>query len=105
MFDPQEKWLQHVYVIMAALAGSVTALAFMQWKKLTAAEIALTLFVGASFAIFVTPWVAHEFFGLESANVRTIAGLSYVTASGSNTLIPMMIRWFSRASGIEEKKS
>ena len=40
------------YTIMAALAGAVTALAFRPWKKMTGLEIALTLFVGFSFAIF-----------------------------------------------------
>lgn len=104
MFDPKNVLVQHVYVLMAAIAGSVTALSLMRWKEMSTGEIALTLFVGASFAIFFTPWAAHELFGLKDSNVRTIAGLTYIAASGSNILIPKAIKWFGRNSGIEEER-
>ncbi len=104
MFDPQERWLQHVYVFMAAVAGAVTALSLMRWKEMSAPEIMLTLFVGASCAIFVTPWAAHALLGLNDTSVRTIAGLTYVTASGSNIIIPKLIKWWTRASGVEEDR-
>jgi hypothetical protein len=100
--DHNDPVVRLIYTLMAAVAGSVTALAFMKWKEMSNAEIALTLFVGASFALFVTPWVAHLVFGLNGADVRTISGLTYVTASGSNTLLPMLIRKVSRTFGADE---
>lgn len=104
MFDNDHTTLRIIYVLMAALAGAVTALAFLSWKEMSKTEIALTLFVGASFAIFVTPWIAHLAFGMNEADVRTIAGLTYITASGSNTLLPMLIKRMHRLIGGEDEK-
>lgn len=104
MLDNNHTVLGLAYILMAALAGAVTALAFLAWKSMSRTEIALTLFVGASFAIFVTPWIAHLAFGLDQADVRTVAGLTYVTASGSNTILPMLIRRLKKLVGGEEEK-
>lgn len=91
--DDMHPMVRHGYLLMAAVAGSVTALSFKQWKTMTAVEIALTLFVGASFAIFVTPLMA-EWMAIDSP--RGVAALTYITASGSNVLIPVAIRWLKR---------
>jgi hypothetical protein len=99
LMDQNDPMLKVVYVLMAAIAGSVTALSFLRWREMTWGEICLTLFVGFSFAIFVTPWIAHIAFGLNAADVRTIAGLTYVSASGSNILLPLLIRRLKRAVG------
>lgn len=92
--------VRHGYLLMAAIAGSVTALSFRQWKTMTTAEIALTLFVGASFAIFVTPLIA-EWMTIDSP--RGVAALTYITASGSNVLIPVAIRWLKRIFPVEKE--
>ena len=86
------------YTLLAAFAGAVTALAFMKWKQMTWPEIVLTIFVGFAFAVFVTPWLARYMFG-SNIDVQTLSGLTYITASGSNTLLPMLIRWLRRSFG------
>jgi hypothetical protein len=93
--------LRTAYVGMAAIAGAVTALAFQKWKEMTPTEIVLTLVVGASFAIFVVPLILHLAFGLNETDIRTIAGITYISASGSNTLIPLAIRWLGRVFGAD----
>lgn len=87
--------LRHGYLLMAAVAGSVTALAFQKWKVMSWGEVGLTLFVGASFAIFVTPILAEYMLGT-NASPRAIAALSYISAAGSNVLIPVCIGWVRR---------
>ena len=104
MLDTDHNTLRIIYVLMAALAGAVTALAFLSWREMTKTEIAMTLFVGASFAIFVTPWLAHIAFGMNQADVRTVAAMTYVTASGSNTLLPMLIKRLHKLIGTEDEK-
>lgn len=97
--DANAFWVKIIYPIMAAIAGAVTALAFLKWKEMETREVVLTLFVGASFAIFVTPWLAHMILGDAAHSPQAIAGLTYVTASGSNTLLPLVIRWLGRVFG------
>jgi hypothetical protein len=95
------------YVGMAALAGAITALAFVKWKELSRGEILLTLVAGFSFAVFVTPWVAETFFGVEPTNVRALAAMTYIFGSGSNILLPLLIRSIGRVftvNGSEPKK-
>lgn len=94
MFD--NEYLETGYVLLAAFAGAVTALAFMKWKEMTYPEILLTLFVGASFAIFVTPWLANVALGIETEDARSVAAITYVMASGSNTFLPVIIRYLRR---------
>lgn len=97
--DEATALFRYTYVMMAAVAGAVTALAFSKWRDLTRGEIILTLLAGFSFAVFVTPWVAQQFLGLDDDNVRGIAALTYIFGSGSNILLPVVIRWTGRAFG------
>lgn len=78
------------YTALAAFAGAISALAAMKWKEMLWAEIGLTLFVGFSFAMFMAPWVAHVVF--RATDPRTVAGLTYLMACGSNVLLPYLIR-------------
>lgn len=103
--DDHESAFRFGYVAMAAMAGAITALAFTRWRELTRAEIAMTLVAGFSFAVFVTPWVAQAFLGIDDSNVRGIAALTYIFGSGSNILLPMLIRWVGRAFGTTEPKN
>jgi hypothetical protein len=98
--DANDPMLKAGYVAMAAIAGAVTALSFMKWKEMTYPEVFLTLFVGFSFAIFVTPWVAYSVFGMDNVEeVGAVAGLTYITASGSNSLLPVLIKKVRRLLG------
>lgn len=87
------------YIALAAISGAFTALGFLRWKEMSHSEIALTLIGGFSFAIFVTPWIAHEWVGVAESNTRAIAALTYVFGSGSNILLPTIIRAVKRFVG------
>jgi hypothetical protein len=91
------------YVWLAAVGGAITALAFRPWQKMTKPEIALTLFVGFSFSVFCTPWFAHEIAGFAESDTRALAALTYIFASGSNILLPVAIRFVTRAFGLEKE--
>lgn len=92
-----------LYTLLGAFAGAITALAFMKWKEMSKIEIALTVFVGFSFAVFVTPWLAQMVFGVADTDIRVMAGLTYVSASASNTLLPKLIRKVSKLTGPDEE--
>ena len=98
--DDMHPAVRHIYLLMAAVAGAVTALSFRQWKSMTGTEIGLTLFVGASFAIFVAPLLA-EWMAIGSP--RGVAALTYISASGSNVLIPVAIKWLKRVFGPDKE--
>ena len=87
---------RYLYICMAAIAGAVTALGAMRWREMTRLEIFFTLAGGFSFAIFVTPWVAHSIMGVAESNIRAIAALTYVFGSASNILLPVIIRKIRR---------
>lgn len=82
------------YIAAAAIAGAVTALSMMRWKSMAWSEIAMTLFVGTTFSIFVVPWIAADWAGIDISNLRVICGATYIGAMGSNVFIPMLIRRF-----------
>lgn len=92
------------FLSIAAFAGAITSLAATKWKDLSLAEIVLTLVAGFSFAVFVTPWVASAFFGVSNSDVQALAALTYIFGSGSNILLPLLIRWISRVFGSGEPK-
>lgn len=97
--DDQSYILRFGYVALAALSGAFTALGFVKWQQLSRGELLMTLIGGFSFAIFVTPWVAHEWLGVAETNTRAIAALTYVFGSGSNILLPTIIRSVKRLLG------
>jgi hypothetical protein len=76
-----------LYPLLAALAGSLTALSFRGWDGLTRTQITLTIFVGASFAYFVSPLLFSKV-----TDIREAGGILYLLASGSNALIPLAIK-------------
>lgn len=91
-----------VWTILASFAGALTALSFRPFVQMRRAEILLSLVVGASFAIFVGPWVATWIFGNGQADIRVLGGLFYLMASGSNILIPLGVKKLSGFFGIAE---
>src|SRR5687768_2670867 len=91
--------LAWAWILLASFAGALTALSFRPFKDMTRGEIAIALTVGASFAIFVGPWVASMLFGEGPVDIRILGGLFYLLASGSNILIPMAVKWLGRVFG------
>ena len=94
---------QLVWTILASFAGALTALSFRPFAEMKAVEIGLSLFVGASFAIFVGPWAVRLIFGSAPMDMRVVGGIFYLMASGSNILIPLLVRRLGGLIGAEEK--
>jgi hypothetical protein len=103
--DDHGQFFRFGYIALAAISGAFTALGFVKWQEMSRAEMWLTIAGGFSFAIFVTPWVAHELLGVAETNHRAIAALTYVFGSGSNILLPTIIRSIRRLLGSEEKEA
>lgn len=86
-----------LYTTVAALAGAVTALTLRPYQDMNRTQIALAIFVGASFAFFVAPLMFRNI-----SDMRVAGGLFYLVATGSNALIPMAVKWlgsFPRMNG------
>jgi hypothetical protein len=98
-------WTLYLWGLLASLAGALTALSARPFKNMTRSEIALALTVGASFAIFVGPWVAKIIFGDGPMDIRVFGGVLYLMATGSNILIPMAVKWFGRVFGASNGES
>lgn len=98
----QESHFRVLYIAMAAMAGSVTALSFLPWKSMSWTEIGMTLFVGSTFAIFGVPWLAHDWAHIDIENLRAICAITYFGATGANVFIPIVIRRFKKALGGEQ---
>jgi hypothetical protein len=97
--DFHEFLIRYFYIPLAAVAGAISALASSNVRKMTNMELFLTFFAGFSFAVFVTPWIAVSWFGIDVNNVRAIAGLTYVLGAGSNVILPVLIEHMKRIIG------
>jgi len=82
---------RYVAIGMAAIAGSITALALMDWKHMGWQERLLTLFVGAAFAVFAVPPLA-AYAGLNVKDLGVICGVTYFGASGWNMFMPVVLQ-------------
>lgn len=96
--NPLLRWL---WPLLASLAGAVTALSFRPFKQMSVTDIAMALFVGSTFAWFVSPWVNHMIFGKGPTDIRILGGVFYLMASGSNILIPFAVRRIKKVLGTE----
>ena len=63
----------------------------------------MAVFVGTSFAVFVAPWVGFMVFGDSNPHFRIMGAVFYLLATGSNILIPMMIRKLRGVVGVESE--
>jgi hypothetical protein len=98
-----QDWLDFLWLLMAAMAGALTALSFKQFQPLTTRERIMLVFVGFVFAIFVGPLIVGWILPDERASSRIVGALYYIIAAGSNWLLPWAIE---KATGIRpEKKS
>ncbi len=91
-----------IYIAMAAVAGSITALSFLPWRTMSWADIGMTLFVGSAFAIFGVPWIAADWVRIDIDNLRAICAITYFGATGANVFIPLIIRKLKKLMGLEE---
>lgn len=98
--NPYTQWL---WIVLASFAGALTALSFRPFRDMSKGEITLALFVGMAFAIFVGPWAVRWYFGAAEPDLRIAGGIFYLMASGSNALIPFLVRKMSAVIGTETK--
>lgn len=63
-----------------------------KWRAMAREEIALTVFVGTTFSLFVVPFIASAWMGIEEGNLRGIVACCYIGAAGAYTFIPGLIR-------------
>lgn len=96
MPDDSSPFAQFMWTLLAALAGALTALSYRPFRDMTVLDVALALFVGASFAIFAGPWFVRIILGSGQQDARMIGALYYGLASGSNVLIPAFVRWLRK---------
>jgi hypothetical protein len=101
--NEQQNWGHLAYAAMATLAGAITALSFLDWKKLSWAEIAMTLFVGSAFAWFCVPYLIGDRWGISLENRRTLCFYMYMGATSANIFIPLIIRKAKKQFGLEEE--
>lgn len=100
--NEQHDYAGVAYAAMATVAGAITALSFLDWKRLSWAEIAMTLFVGSAFATFCIPYLIGDRWGIDLTNKRAICFFMYIGATGSNIFIPLLIRKGKKMLGLEE---
>lgn len=91
-----------LYIIMSAIAGSVTALSFMKYKQMTWVEIGFTLFVGFAFAVIAVPYIAADWLKMDIGNLRAVCFAVYTGGTAWNVLIPVVIKRFKAAVGMED---
>lgn len=90
MITDPDSGTARIYLLMAAVAGSVSSLSMRKYREMSAVEIAISLFVGATFAIFVTPLILGPTVGAD-VETQKVAGITYVMATGWNILMPFAI--------------
>jgi hypothetical protein len=97
-------WLsaKAVYMVMAAIAGAITSLAFMPWKSMTMIERALSLFVGSSFALLFVPWAVADIMHVNIDAIRAACAVTYIGAVAAPALIPPLIRKLVKWGGLDE---
>jgi len=83
-----------MWSLLSSVAGAITSLSFQSYKQMTRIEIAMSLFVAASFAFFVGPLVLSNV-----SDARTAGAGLYLLATGSNVLIPRAVKWISGVFG------
>lgn len=91
-----------LYIIMSAIAGSVTALSFLKYRQMTWVEIGLTLFVGFAFAVIAVPYIAADWLKMDIGNLRAVCFAVYTGGTAWNVLIPVVIKRFKAAVGMED---
>lgn len=89
----ESSWLHMGYQALAAVAGAVAALSFRPYEGMTRGKIALSLFVSATFAIFVGPLLIRMFYGPGDVDLRVAGAIMWGLATGSNASIPLFVKW------------
>lgn len=90
-----------IYLVMAAIAGAITSLAFMPWKTMTVLERCINLFVGVAFALLFVPWAVADLMRVDITALRAACATTYIGAVAAPALIPPIVRKILRLGGLE----
>lgn len=99
--SPVTNW---IWTVLATIGGSISALSFQPYKRMTRAEIGLSLVVSFTFALFFGPLVGYWIFGTGSVNWRLMGAVMWGMAAGAHYLIPLGIRKLGLMSGMASEK-
>jgi len=95
-----DEWMaRYVYIPLAALMGAVSSLGARKWRQMNRMQIMLTLVMGTTSAIFLTPWVAHKFFDVREDDARAIVALTYLMGFGAFIFLPKLTEWAGKIFG------
>ena len=100
-----DEWLvRYVYIPLAALMGAVSSLGARKWRTMSRMQILLTVIMGTSSAIFLTPWAAHQFFNVKEDDARAIVALTYLFGFGAFIVLPRLTEWMTKMIGAGETR-
>lgn len=101
MMDHNEILLRFVYLPLAALTGAISSLGARRWRQMHKGQVAFVIFTGVTFALFVTPYVAHEWLGVKENDARAVVALTYLFGFGAHLLLPWVVRRIGKLTGSE----
>lgn len=99
-----ELLVRWIYIPLAALMGAVSSLGARKWRHMNRTQVVLTLIMGTTSAIFVTPWAAHQFFGVKEDDARAIVALTYLFGFGAFIFLPKLTEWMIKFFGPGETR-
>lgn len=99
--DHNDILLRFVYLPLAALTGAISSLGARRWRSMHRGQVAFVLLTGVSFALFVTPYVAHEWVGIREDDARGVVALTYLFGFGAHLLLPWAVRRVMKLTGSE----
>lgn len=97
--DHDEWMVRYVYIPLSAFMGAVSSLGARKWRSMSRLQIALTVIMGTSSAIFLTPWAAHRFFGVQEDDARGVVALTYLFGFGAFIILPRLTEWMLKILG------
>lgn len=80
----------YLWGVLGSGAGAVAAVSLQDWRHMTRGQIAMLLFVAASFAFFVAPLFFSTYM-----ETRASGGVFFLLAAGSSIFLPKAMDWLS----------
>jgi hypothetical protein len=89
--DADDPVRHYAWIFGAAIAGAISAQPVMRWKEMNWAERILTVFVGSTFAVFLTPLIASRVLRIDDHDLQTVCALTYLAGTIGNAVVPILI--------------
>jgi hypothetical protein len=97
VFEQENPLMRATYLLMASVAGAITALSIRPFRGMTRTEVTLAIFIGSAAAIFLGPIVVRAILG-PHPDMQLQAGIFYIIATGNNAFVPAAVKWTLRMS-------